>query len=175
MNATGNKPYTAFIGIDWADAKHDIYIQAVDDETREFDSISHKVDKIDDWAQSLYQRFGRPIAVALELSKGPIVYALQKYNFFVIFLVNPSTLAKYREAFTPSRAKDDPTDAELTLDLIQRHSNRFKPLKPQSVKIRTLVSLVEQRRRMAHDFTNRPRSIIITLPYAQNPSRNTQH
>ena len=78
------------------------------------------------------------MAVALELCKGPLVYALQKYDFFVIFPVNPSTLAKYREAFTPSRAKDDPTDAELALDLIQRHADRFTPLIPQSVEMRTL-------------------------------------
>jgi len=156
MNTTSNKPYTAFIGIDWADTKHDICIQAAGDEAREFDRISYKVDAIDDWAQSLYQRFGGPIAVALELSKGPIVYALQKYDFFVIFPVNPSTLAKYREAFTPSRAKDDPTDAELALDLIQRHSNRFKPLKPQSVEIRTLLSLVEQRRRLVNCMSSEP-------------------
>ncbi|MBT5031704.1 MAG: IS110 family transposase [Proteobacteria bacterium] len=163
MKTTSNKPYTAFIGIDWADTQHDICIQAAGDEGREFSRISHKVDAIDDWAQSLYQRFGGPIAVALELSKGPIVYALQKYDFFVIFPVNPSTLAKYREAFTPSRAKDDPTDAELALDLIQRHSNRFKPLKPQSVEIRTLVSLVEQRRCLVNDrvrITNRLRNTL---------------
>ena len=41
-------------------------------------------------------------------------------------------LAKYREAFTPSRAKDDPTDAELALDLLVRHRERFQPLQPQS-------------------------------------------
>ena len=80
----------------------------------------------------MYRRFGGPIAVALELSKGPIVYALQKYDFFVIFPVNPSTLAKYREAFTPSGAKDDPSDAELALDL---NADRFTPLNPQSVEM----------------------------------------
>jgi len=163
MKTPSNKSFTAFIGIDWADAKHDVCIQAAGDENREFARISHKVDEIEDWAQSLYRRFGGPIAVALELSKGPIVYALQKYDFFVIFPVNPSTLAKYREAFAPSGAKDDPTDAELALDLILRHPHRFKPLKPQSIEMRTLVSLVEQRRRLVNDrvrITNRLRNTL---------------
>ena len=163
MKTPSNKSFTAFIGIDWADAKHDVCIQAAGDERREFARISHKVDEIEDWAQSLYRRFGGPIAVALELSKGPIVYALQKYDFFVIFPVNPSTLAKYREAFTPSGAKDDPTDAELALDLILRHPHRFQPLIPQSVEMRTLVSLVEQRRRLVNDrvrITNRLRNTL---------------
>jgi transposase len=163
MKTPSNKPFTAFVGIDWADAKHDVCIQAAGNEHQEFARISHKVDEIETWAQSLYRRFGGPIAVALELSKGPIVYALQKYDFFVIFPVNPSTLAKYREAFTPSRAKDDPTDAELALDMILRHPHRFKSLQPQSVVMRTLVSLVEQRRRLVNDrvrITNRLRNTL---------------
>ena len=91
--------------------------------------------------------------MALELSKGPIVYALQKYDFLVLFPINPSTLAKYRQAFKPSGAKDDPTDAELALDLLLCHPERFKPLKPQSVPMRQLCLLVEQRRRLVGDKT----------------------
>jgi transposase len=163
MNTPGNKSFTAFIGMDWADAKHDVCIQAAGDEQREFCRIAHKVDAIDEWAQSLYRRFGGPIAVALELCKGPVVYALQKYDFFVIFPVNPSSLAKYRETFTPSGAKDDPSDAEFALDLILRHADQFTPLNPQSVEMRTLMSLVEQRRRLVNDrvrTTNRLRNTL---------------
>ncbi len=155
--------YTAFIGIDWADAKHDVCLQAADSEQREFDCIPHQVGRIEQWALSIRQRFGGPIAIALELSKGPIVYALQKYDFFVLFPVNPSTLAKYRETFTPSGAKDDPTDAELALDLILRHPDCFTPLNPQSVEMRTLASLVEQRRCLVNDrvrMTNRLRNTL---------------
>jgi transposase len=67
-------------------------------------------------------------------------------------------LAKYREAFKPSRAKDDPTDAELALDLLLRHPERFSPLRPQSAGMRSLLSLIEQRRELVGDktrFTNR--------------------
>jgi len=160
MNTLNTTSFTAFIGIDWADAKHDICIQSADDDEREFDVIPHQVERIDEWAHTMRRRFGSPIAVAVELSKGPIVYALQKHDCFVIFPVNPSTLAKYREAFQPSRAKDDPTDAELAVDLILRHPERFKPLQPQSVEIRMLASLVEQRRHLVDDkirITNRLR------------------
>ncbi len=163
MNTLYNDRFTAFIGIDWADTKHDVCVQAADSEQREFDCIPHQVDRIEQWAQAMKQRFGGPIAVAVELSKGPIVSALQKYDFFVIYPVNPTTLAKYREAFTPSRAKDDPTDAELAVDLILRHPEHFKPLQPQSVEMRTLASLVEQRRRLVDDrkrITNRLRDAL---------------
>ncbi len=127
MNAELSQ-YTAIIGIDWADTKHDICVQATDSDAREFSRISHKVDQIDEWAELMYQRHGGPIAVAVELSRGPIVSALQKYNFFVIYPINPTTLAKYRQAFNPSGAKDDPTDAELALDILLNHPNHFAVL-----------------------------------------------
>ena len=163
MNTFDNFEFTAYIGIDWADTKHDICIQPAGSGEREFARIAHRPEDIEQWAHSMYQRFGGPIAVALELSKGPIVSALQKYNFFVLFPVNPSTLAKYREAFKPSRAKDDPTDAEFAIDLVLRHGERFKPLQPQSIEMRTLVHLVEKRRRLVEDrrrFANRLISVL---------------
>jgi len=155
--------FTAVIGIDWADTKHDICVQASDSDTRVFSRISHKVEKIDEWAQSMYKQHGGPMAVALELSKGPIVSALQKYDFFVIYPINPTTLAKYREAFNPSGAKDDPTDAELALDILSNHASHFAPLNPQSMEMRTLMTLVEQRRRLVDDkirTTNRLRNAL---------------
>jgi transposase len=153
MMKPSNVEFTAFVGLDWADAKHDICVQAAGCEAREFDRFAHRTERIDEWARSMQQRFGGRIAIALELSKGPIVYALQKYDFLVLFPINPSTLAKYRQAFKPSRAKDDPTDAELALDLLLRHRERFQPLKPQSVPMRKLCLLVEQRRRLVGDKT----------------------
>ncbi len=155
--------YSVYVGIDWADKKHDVCICPRDSDTREFDVIQHRAEAIDAWVKDLHQRYGGRIAIAVELSKGPIVSALQKYDFIDIYPINPGTLAKYREAFQPSRAKDDPTDAELALDLLLRHPEHFKALKPQSVGMRTLTTMVEQRRCLVNDqirITNRLRSAL---------------
>jgi transposase len=101
--------------------------------------------------------------VCLELNKGPLVYALRKYEFLVLFPINPLTLAKYREAFTPSHAKDDPTDAELQLELLLKHRDKLKPLNSQSPAMRALEQLVEHRRRLVGDkvrLTNRLTSAL---------------
>ena len=124
--------FAAVIGLDWADTKHDICLQATGCSSRERAVLEHSPERIDEWARELRQRFkGKPIAVALELDKGPIVAALRKYDFLVLFPVNPTTLAKYREAFSPSGAKDDPSDAELALEVLLTHpasgSNRSIP------------------------------------------------
>ena len=163
MKPQSPHPFTAYVGIDWADTKHDICLQAADSDRREFDCIPHQMPDIDAWAKTLHQRFGGCIAVALELAQGPIVYALQKYDFFVLFPINPLTLAKYREAFTPSRAKDDPTDAELALDLLMRHPERFAPIHPQSAAMRTLVNLTEHRRELVGDKIRLSNRLINTL------------
>ncbi len=81
----------------------------------------------------------------------------------MLFPVNPFTLAKYREAFTPSRAKDDPTDAELQVELLLKHRDKLTPLTPQSPTMRALAQLVEHRRRLVGDqvrCTNRLTSVL---------------
>ena len=151
--------FAAFIGIDWADAKHDICLAVAGSNTHELSVLEHRPAAIAAWATSLRERFnGAPIAVCIELCQGPIVSALLEHDFFVIFPINPATLAKYRRAFTPSRAKDDPTDAQIALDLLLRHRDKLKPLKPEHPDVRALRRLVEARRDLVQDrvrLTNR--------------------
>jgi transposase len=155
--------YTAIIGIDWADKKHDVCVQDMATGRRRSSQVRHRAEELDAWARSLYRRYGGSIAVALELSKGPIVSVLQKYDFFVLYPIDPSTLAYHRKTFTPSGAKDDPTDAECALKLLLTHSEHFKQLRPQSIEMRTLMVLVEHRRKLMHErvrLTNRLRNAL---------------
>jgi transposase len=151
--------FAAYIGLDWSDKKHDICLRVAGADNVEFSVLKHRVATIEAWALGLRERFGgAPIAVCLELSQGPIVSALLEYDFFVVFPVNPATLAKYRRAFAPSRAKDDPTDAELALDLLLRHPDKLTVLQRDSEGMRTLRRLVEARRDLVQDrvrLTNR--------------------
>ena len=56
----------------------------------------------------------------------------------MLYPVNPKTLAKYREAFSPSRAKADPRDAEYLVELVLQHRERLKAWVPDEEKTRTL-------------------------------------
>ena len=164
MTHGSHEAFAAFIGIDWADTKHDVCLQAAGSEKRESFMLEHTPETIDAWVSTLRTRFnGSPIAICLELNKGPLVSALRKYDFLVLFPINPITLARYRAAFTPSRAKDDPTDAELQLELLLTHRNKLQPLQPQSPAMRALAQLVEHRRRVVGDkvrLTNRLTSTL---------------
>jgi transposase len=96
---------------------------------------------------------GRQIAACLEQSKGGLIYTLLKYDFLVLYPVNPRTLAKLREAFAPSGAKDDPTDAQLALELLRKHQDKLRPWRHADKSTRTLQLLVEPRRKLVNDKT----------------------
>ncbi len=164
MTQTSHDTFAAFIGIDWADAKHDGCLQAAGTAKRECFQLEHTPEAIDAWVTTLRTRFnGQPVAVCLELDKGPLVSALRKYDFLVLFPINPLMLARYREAFTPSRAKDDPTDAALQLELLLTHRDKLHPLTPQSATMRALAQLVEHRRRIVGDKVRMTNRLTSTL------------
>ena len=84
--------YSAIVGIDWADTKHDFCIQSptADASEKSLGVIPHDPAVIDEWIIDLHQRFGGRLAIALELASGPIVSVLQKYDFIDIFPTTPS-------------------------------------------------------------------------------------
>lgn len=156
--------YAAIIGLDWADKKHDICLKLQDGNEIEFSTLSHSAEAIDAWAMDLHKRFsGQLIAVCIESRKVPLIYALLKYDFLVLFPVNPQTLARYRRALRPSRAKDDPTDAQLLIDLVQRHEEKFKPWVPERPEVRALAQLVEIRRTLVADKVRGTNRLIAAL------------
>src|SRR5215510_13388890 len=164
MTQTLPDTFAAFVGIDWADAKHDICLQVTGTAKRECFQLEHTPEAIDAWVTTLRTRFhGHPVALCLALTKGPLVSALRKYDFPVLFPINPLTLARYRDAFTPSRPKDDPTDAALQLELLLTHRDKLQPLQPQSPPMRALAQLVEHRRRVVGDKVRIPNRLTSAL------------
>jgi hypothetical protein len=141
--------FAAFVGLDWADTKHDVCRQAAGTAPRELLSLDHRPEEIHAWVQTLRPRcHGQPVAVCLELTQGPLVSARRHDDFLGLLPVNPLTVAKYREAFTPSRANDAPTDAELPGESLLKHRDKLPPLSPQSPTMRALAPRVEHRRRL---------------------------
>jgi transposase len=146
--------FAALIAIDWADRQHAICLFDESTGVREHSVVKHTPAALQEWALALRTRFGgQPLAVCLEQARGPLIYALLQYDFLVLYPINPATLAKYRQAFSPALGKDDPTDADYLLDLLQHHRQRLQAWHPDDVQTRTLRFLVEHRRRLINDRT----------------------
>jgi len=153
----------AWIGLDWADKIHSIHLQA-ENATRQHSTLEQKPDVLHEWVAHLRQRFkGRKVAIAIEQRKGAVVHALMMYDFIVLYPINPKALARFREAFRTSGAKDDPSDSELLLDLVMNHHARLRAWIPDTPDARKLQLLCEQRRKMVNHrvaLTNRITSLL---------------
>src|SRR5215510_5681617 len=112
----------------------------------------------------LRQRFqGQRVVIAIEQRKGAVVHALMMYDFIVLYPINPKALARYREAFRTSGAKDDPSDSELLLDLVSKHGDKLRSWVPDTVEARKLQLLCEQRRKIVNHrvaLSNRITSLL---------------
>ncbi len=85
--------FAAFVGIDWADQKHAWALQIPGHLDVERGDLDHTAETVESWATELARRFaGRLIAVALEQSRGSLLFVLTKYAHLVLFPVNPATL-----------------------------------------------------------------------------------
>jgi transposase len=151
-NAKNEIEFVAFVGIDWADERHAWALQT--SSGVEHGILTHTPEAVDAWAAELQCRFaGGLIAVALEQSRGALLFMLTRYEHLVLFPVHPTTAASYRQGFRPSGAKSDPSDAGLILELLVQHRDKLRRLNPDTTETRTLQFMVEQRRKFVDEKT----------------------
>jgi transposase len=156
MAISATVEYAAFIGLDWGSEKHSVAIQAVGFNEVLVYSITQTPEDLHRWILQLEDKFGgKPVAIAIEQTKGAVIHALLAYSFVHVFRINPKSLADYRKAFSQGGAKDDPSDAQLLLEFVTLHRHRIKPWVPDDVQTRTMQRLVEFRR----DTVNRRTAI----------------
>jgi transposase len=140
--------YAAFVAIDWADSQHEFCLQVAGERKKESGTLEQKPEIIGPWVAKLRERFGgRPVAVALEQSRGALIHALLSYDFLVLYPIHPNTVSNFRAAFKSSGCKDDPLDTEQILEILTKHMDLLKPLHPDTQETRLLGRLTEDRRK----------------------------
>lgn len=156
--------YTAFVGVDWADQKHDISAASYTGSTPVHQVVSHTPEALNEWLMKLRRQYpDGQIAICLEQSKGALIFHLLGYEFLTILPVNPKNFANFRAAFTSSGAKSDFTDADLLREFVTLHHDRLRPWKPDDEQTRTISFLAEGRRKAVQErtrLTNRLRSTL---------------
>lgn len=157
--------YAAFVGIDWGDRTHRVCLRAADGTCDEERTLTHDPLALQAWAFELQARFrGDKIAVALEQSRGALIYALMRHAHLVLFPVNPAKLAKFREAATAaSGLKDDPLDARLVCELLRLHRDWLRPLPVLPAAVRELQLLCEARRDLVGQRTRLQEQLMAAL------------
>ena len=155
MSETSSEPkFAALVGIDWGDKKHAWALQVEGSSQIERGEMLHTPEAIQEWVAELRRRFPTGcVAIALEQSRGPLVFALSKYEHLVLYPIHPTSAADYRKVFRPSGAKSDGPDAVLHLDMLVRHRDKLRSLHPDTPQTRALQLLVEDRRQLVNERT----------------------
>lgn len=151
MNQQPTQP-GLFIGIDWADQKHDIHI--IDrDGNGSHQVLEHSAENIEAWvSETLKLAGGRPIAIMLEQSRGALIYALMFREDVLLHPINPKQLARYRESY-PGGGKDDPTDAMYLARMLWERIATLKAWEPDDEQTRLIGNLSQQRRKIVNGQT----------------------
>jgi transposase len=165
MNTTHQSPeFSALIGFDWGDQSHAIAIASAGQTTATAVTLEHSAESLHRWLDQLEQQYeGRPIALAIEASKGAVVYALLERPWITIYPIHPATSTRHRTMFRPSGAADDGPDALVLLSLLQHHGERLRPLQPDDEATRTLARLTEARRKAVDRRTRLANQLKSTL------------
>ncbi|MGL4177349.1 MAG: IS110 family transposase [Dermatophilaceae bacterium] len=157
-----------FIGDDWAEAHHDIEVQADDGAvlvrrrlpeglvgmTKLHELVADHLDDDADPAK---------VVVGIETDRGPWVQALLASGY-TVYPIDPAQAARYRGRHASAGAKSDPGDAHVLAEIVRLDAAHHRPIAGDSalaeqVKIlaRTHQSLVWSRQRHANSLRSRLR------------------
>jgi transposase len=147
MNNDNLTEFAALIGLDWGWESHAIACQPTGGATQT-STVKHSAESLHQWLDQVEKEYGaRPVAVAVEASKGAVVSALLERPWITVYPIHPATSTRQRSAFRPSGAKDDTPDALVLLFILQHHRDRLRPLQLDDELTRTLGYLCEARRK----------------------------
>jgi len=163
-NTDAAPAFVACIGLDWGDQSHALALHDPTTGQTEASTLTHSAENLHRWLDQLETRFGgRPVALAIEGTRGAIFPVLLARPWLHVFAVHPVTSARYRTAFTPSGAKDDLPDAQVLLELLQRHRDKLTPLTRADAATRELAGLCEARRDLVDRRTQLLNQLVATL------------
>lgn len=131
-NSQSQESWAAIIGLDWGHKEHTWCLRPVLG-AEETGVTSARSNQLHAWLGGLQARFqGRPVGLALEAPCPELVAALRAYSWLRIYPVHAATSARFRRAFRPSGAKDDPPDSRTLADLLGGHRDKLRPLSPSA-------------------------------------------
>ncbi len=153
-----------FVGVDWAEAHHDVHVEDEDGKRLAGGRLSEGVAGVTGFHDMVGRHATEPaeVVIGIETDRGLFVAALVGAGYQV-YAVNPMSTSRYRDRHSTSRAKSDPGDAKVLADMVRtdRHNHRLVAAdsgQVQAVKIlaRAHQSMVWSRGRQ----TNQLRSTL---------------
>ena len=153
-----------YIGVDWADAAHAIWV--LDDQGARVlnRSVPHTAEGLAEWGRWLDEQraSGAELWAAIERPDGRVVDFLLDHGV-VVYPVNPKALDRARDRFRMNPAKSDPFDAHVLAAFLRTDHAQLHALQPSSEAAQELKLLTREDARLVREQTRLLNQLTVTL------------
>ena len=118
-----------FVGVDWAEAHHDVYVQDEEGKRLAGGRLPEGVEGITRFHEMVGVHADDPaeVVIGIETDRGLFVGALVAAGY-AVFAVNPMSTSRYRDRHSTSGAKSDPGDAKVLADMVRTDRHNHRPV-----------------------------------------------
>jgi transposase len=153
-----------FVGVDWAEAHHDVYVQ--DDTGRRVGGgrLPEGVEGIARFHALVGGHVDEPgeVVIGIETDRGLFVAALVAAGYEV-FAVNPMSTSRYRDRHSTSGAKSDPGDAKVLADMVRTDRHNHRPVSADSEAVQAVKILARAHQSMIWSRVRQTNGLRSTL------------
>ena len=118
-----------FVGVDWAEAHHDVFVQNEDGRRLAGGRLPEGVEGIARFHEMVgaHAEETEEVVIGIETDRGLFVGALVAAGYQV-FAVNPMSTSRYRDRHSTSGAKSDTGDAKVLADMVRTDRHNHHPI-----------------------------------------------
>ncbi len=138
-----------FVGVDWAEAHHDVHVQDLDGKRLGGGRLPEGVDGLVRFHELVGAHVEEPdeVVIGIETDRGLFVAALVAAGYQV-YAVNPMSTSRYRDRHSVSGAKSDPGDAKVLADMVRTDRHNHRPVAGDSDGVEAVKVLARAHQRM---------------------------
>jgi transposase len=152
------------LGVDWADASHQVWVSDADGNKVTEMKISQTAEGMGECSRWLHEQRAQGIELwaAIEKPEGRIVDFLLDHGV-VVYPINPKAVDRVRDRFRVSGAKSDAFDAYVLSEFLRTDHGHLKALRPNSEQAQELKMLTRDYQRLVTQRTRVLNQLTATL------------
>jgi transposase len=153
-----------FVGVDWAEAHHDVFVQNEDGKRLAGGRLPEGVEGIARFHEmvGVFAEEPNEVVIGIETDRGLFVGALVAADYQV-FAVNPLSTSRYRDRHSTSGAKSDPGDAKVLADMVRTDRHNHRPVAGDSELAEAIKVLARAHQTMIWSRTRQSNFLRSTL------------
>ena len=153
-----------FVGVDWAEAHHDVFVQDEGGKRLAGGRLPEGVEGISRFHEMVGHHAEKPdeVVIGIETDRGLFVGALVAAGYQV-FAVNPMSTSRYRDRHSSSGAKSDPGDAKVLADMVRTDRHNHRPVAGDSELAEAIKVLARAHQTMVWSRTRQSNFLRSTL------------